>query len=49
MSVGFAVFAQNLQINGHIVNVIMENDVAVVSVDGVKFKIDSNFNLTDAE
>lgn len=40
---------QNLQINGHIVNVIMENDVAVVSVDGVKFKIDSNFNLTDAE
>lgn len=40
---------QNLQINGHIVNVLMENDVAVVSVDGVKFKIDSNFNLTDAE
>lgn len=40
---------QNLQISGHIVNVFIENDIATVSVDGVKFKIDSNFNLTDAE
>ena len=40
---------QNLEIVGHMVNVVLEDNVIYVSIDGVKFKIDSNFNLTDAE
>ena len=38
----------DLQISGHMVSVVIQNDVAEVSVDGVKFKIDANFNLLDA-
>ena len=38
----------DLQISGHMVSVVIQNDVAEVSVDGVKFKIDANFNLSDA-
>ncbi len=39
---------QNLQIEGHMVGVFIIDNVANINIDGVKFKIDENFNLTDA-
>ena len=38
----------DLQITGHMVNVVLQNDVAEISIDGVKFKIDVEFKLYDA-
>lgn len=40
---------EGLQIEGHEVVVIIENDIANVTIDGFKFTIDSNFNLSEAE
>lgn len=39
----------NLQIEGHQVTVSLENGFAIVTVDGYKFAIDSEFGLTDVE
>lgn len=39
---------ENLQIQGHMVSVVIQNDIAEISIDGVKFRIDQNFNLSDA-
>lgn len=40
---------EGLQIDGHVVTTIMQNDAVEVTIDGIKFLIDSNFNLIDLE
>ena len=40
---------EGLQIDGHVVTTIMQNDAIEVTIDGIKFLIDSNFNLIDVE
>lgn len=40
---------EGLQIEGHQVVVLIENDIANINIDGFKFAIDSNFVLTDVE
>lgn len=39
----------NLQISGHVVSVVIQENIATVTLDGIRFNIDANFNLSDAE
>lgn len=40
---------ENLKIEGHIVSSIINSDLAIITVDGHKFNLDANFNLSDSE
>lgn len=40
---------KDLQIEGHEISVEIENDVATIVIDTIKFTLDSNFTLNDAE
>lgn len=40
---------ENLQIQGHIVSVIVNEDIATITVDGYKFTIDTEFTLEELE
>ena len=37
----------NLQIEGHEVTVSVTDSLAIITVDGYNFKLDSEFNLSD--
>lgn len=40
---------ENLEVEGHVVSVVLTEEFATITIDGYKFNIDTGFNLTEVE